>query len=106
WDITRRCHHDIGLHAFIVASLSPDADAFGAMRDGLVHRHVLKMLLLVGNDDIDIVGALEAMVSHAKQRVGVGRQIDAANVRAFVHDYVEESRILMRKTIVILSPNR
>ena len=35
------------------------------------------MRLLVGDDDVDVVGAAQAVVGDAEQAVGVGRQIDA-----------------------------
>jgi hypothetical protein len=61
--------------------------------------------LLVGDDDVNIIDAAQAVVGYREQAVGVGRQVDAGHIRALVGDYVEESRVLVRKAIVILSPD-
>ena len=87
-------------------AFAPDADALGAVRDGLVHRHVLQVLLLVADDHVDVVGAPEAVIGHAEQRVHVRRQIDAADIRALVHHHIEEARILVREAVVVLAPDR
>ncbi len=78
-------HHDIGFHVLVVAGSLPDAEALGAVDDGFVHGHVLQVLLLVRHDDVDVAGAAEAMVGDADQRVGVGRQVDAADLGTLVH---------------------
>ena len=45
------------------------------------------------------------MVGHRQQRVGVRRQIDAHDIRFLVHDVIDEARVLMRETVVILTPD-
>ena len=104
-DVAGAGHHDVGLDAFIVARLPPDADALRAVGDGLVHVHVLQVLLLVADDDVDVVRALEAVVGDAEQRVDVGREVDAADVGALVHDDVEETGVLVREAVVVLPPD-
>ena len=98
-------HHHVRLRPLVVARLPPDADALGAMRDGLVHGHVLQVLLLVADDHVDVVGALEAMIGDAEQGIHIRRQVDAANIRALVHHQVEEARILVGEAVVILPPH-
>jgi hypothetical protein len=63
------------------------------------------MLLLVGNNYIDVVGAAETVVSDRKEAVGIWWQIDANDLRALVANNIKESRILMGESIVVLSTN-
>ncbi len=98
-------HHHIRFGPLVVAGLSPDADALGAVRDRLVHVQVLQMLLLVADNHVDVVGALQAVIGHTEQAVHIRRQIDAADIRALVHHHVEKAGILMGETIVILAPD-
>jgi hypothetical protein len=64
------------------------------------------MYLFVRYDDVDIVNASEAVVSHRKQAVSVRRQIDAHNAGALVRDHVEKTGILMGETVVVLPPDQ
>ena len=80
-DVAGRGHDHVGLAALVVAGPIPNADAFGAVRDGRVHGHVLQMQLLVADDHVDVVLAAQAVVGHRQQAVHVGRQIDAGDVR-------------------------
>ena len=45
------------------------------------------------------------MVGDGQQSISIRRQIDAHNFGFFVDNVVNKSRVLMRKTVVILSPN-
>lgn len=63
------------------------------------------MVLLVGYDDVDVIGAPEAMVCDAQKTIRVRWQIDADDFRGFVSYDIQKSRILMCKSIVILSPD-
>ena len=99
-------HHHVRLRALVVARLPPDADALGAVRDGLVHGHVLQVLLLVGDDDVDVARALQAVIGDAEQGIGIRRQVDAANIRALVDHHVEEAGVLVGEAVVILPPDR
>ena len=76
------------------------------MGDGLVHRQPLGQLGLVGDDQVDVVGAAQAVVHRADQRVGVRRQVDAHELRLEVEDAVDEARILVREAVVLLAPER
>ena len=63
------------------------------------------MRLLVGDDDVDVIGAAKTMIGHAQQTIRIGRQVDARDLRAFVDDQIEEAGILMREAVVILTPD-
>lgn len=54
-DVTGRSHDQIGVLSNVGAELGPDADALGAVRDGSVHVEVLEVVLLVGDDDVDVI---------------------------------------------------
>ena len=45
------------------------------------------------------------MVGHAKQAVGIRRQIDAHDIRLLVQRHVDEAWILMAETVVLLLPD-
>ena len=75
------------------------------MFDGLVHREPLRRGLLAGDNDVDVVAAAQAVIGHRQQAIGIRRQIDADDLRLLVDDMVNEPRILMAKTIVILTPD-
>ncbi|CRK12876.1 hypothetical protein BN1723_009833, partial [Verticillium longisporum] len=104
-DVAARGHDDVGLGAGVGAELRPDADALGAVLDGLVHGQVLQVVLLVGDDDVDVVGRGEAVVHDGQQAVAVGRQVDAHHVGRLVDDRVEEARVLVGEAVVVLAPD-
>ncbi len=54
-DVAGAGHHHVGFTPLIVTGPIPDADALGAVLNGFFHAQVLKMRLLIGNDDIYIV---------------------------------------------------
>lgn len=64
WDITTRDHDDIGLLVFAVGGKLPDSNALGAVNDSIVHVEVLEMFLLIGNNDVDVIGAAKTVVCH------------------------------------------
>lgn len=68
-DITARSHDDIGFFVRTGACPFPDTETLGAMGDGRVHVEVLEMRLLVSDDDVDIVGALQAVVHDLGKRI-------------------------------------
>ena len=61
-DIAATGHDHVGLGALVVARPRPDAGALRAVRDRRVDIQVLQVHLLVRNDDVDVVGAAQAMV--------------------------------------------
>ena len=63
------------------------------------------MLLLVCDNDVDVVLAAKTVVHGREKAVGVGRQVNAHDVRALVRHDVKETRILVCKAIVVLSPD-
>ena len=98
-------HHHVRLAALIVARPLPDADAGGAVLDGGVHVEPLRRGLLAGDDDVHVVAAAQAVVGHREQRVRIGRQIDADDLRLLVHDVIDEAGILMAEAVVVLPPD-
>jgi hypothetical protein len=59
------------------------------------------MILLVSNDHIDVIDRVEAVGHGAEETVGVRWEVDADDLGRFVHNEIEEARILMREPIVI-----
>ena len=74
------------------------------MRDRIVHRQVVERRLLPGHDHVDVVAAAEAVVRHRQQAVRIRSEVDADDLRLLVHDVVDEARVLMGKTVVVLPP--
>src|SRR6516162_2666837 len=66
---------------------------------------VLEVHLLVRHNDVDVVGASQAMVCDRQQTVRIGGQVDAYDAGVFVGDYVEKTRILVREPVVVLPPD-
>ena len=104
-NVARACHHYIGFASLIVARPVPDADALRAVRDRGIHVQVLQVQLLVGNDHVDVVLAAQTVIGNRQEPVHIRRQIDARYFGSLVHDDVEEARILVRKAVVILTPD-
>jgi hypothetical protein len=120
-DITARGHDQVGILSSIGGELRPDTNTLGAMLDGSVHGEVLKMLLLIRNNNVDVVDGSETMVHDCgklvkirqrsrvrhtrKQTVAIRRKVDADNLGALVGDNVEETGILVSETVVILTPD-
>jgi hypothetical protein len=61
--------------------------------------------VLAGHDDVDVVATPQAVVRHRKQAVGVGRQVDANDLRLLVDDVIDEARVLVREAVVVLTPD-
>jgi hypothetical protein len=54
-NITARGHDQVGILSSIGGELRPDTNTLGAVLDGSVHGEVLKMLLLIRNDNVNVV---------------------------------------------------
>ena len=98
-------HDHIRRLTLIVAGPRPGADARSTMPGGSVHRQPLRCRVLAGNHDIDILPTPQAMVHHGQQAVGIRWQVDADHAGLLVHDDVKEARVLVRETVVILTPD-
>jgi len=57
--------------------------------------------LFVRDDDVDVVGGLEAVVHGTQQAVAVGGEVDADDFGALVGDDVEETWVLVGEAVVI-----
>ena len=75
------------------------------MLDGRIHIQPLRRGLLAGHDDVDVIAAAQAMIGHRKQSVRVGRQIHAHHVGFLIHHVIDETRVLMAESVVILTPD-
>ena len=103
--ITAASHDHIRLAAAIIACPLPDADPGGAVLYGLVHIKPLGSRLFTGNNNIHIIAATETVIRHRKQTVGVRREIYAHDLGFLVYNVIDEARILMAKTVMILAPH-
>src|SRR6185437_4337803 len=64
------------------------------------------MVLLIGDNDVHIIAGTQAMVRDAEQAICVGRQVYADYIGALIGDYIQKSRILMGKAVVVLPPDQ
>ena len=103
--IATGCKDNISLAALIVAGPVPNTNAFCAMLNSVLGPEKLDMLLLIGDNHIDIVHAAEAMVHHGQEAVSIWRKVYAYYLGVFVCDDVQEPGILMREAVVVLSPD-
>ena len=104
-DVAGTRHNRVRLDAFIATRPIPDPDAIGAMTDRRRHVQPLRRRMLAGDDHVHVVARAQAMIGDREQRVGVGRQIHAHDVRLLVDDVIDESRVLMAEPIVVLPPH-
>lgn len=54
-NVTTRSHDQIGVLSNISAEFRPDADALCAVDNGSVHVEILKVILFIRNNDIDVI---------------------------------------------------
>jgi len=71
-DITAGCHNYVGFSIGVGRGPFPDSDTFGAVFNGSGHIKVLKMVLLVSNNDVDIIDAAEAVIGDGKETISIG----------------------------------
>jgi hypothetical protein len=58
------------------------------------------MVLLVSHDYVDVVCRVEAVGHGAQEVVGVGGEVNADDRGRFIHDNIQEARVLMCEPIV------
>ena len=104
-DVAARGHDYVGLGALVGREARPDADALCAVHDGVGHGEVLEVFLLVGDDDVDVVGRAKAVVHAGEEAVAVGGKIDAHDLGGLVGDDVEEAGVLVCEAVVVLAPD-
>lgn len=63
------------------------------------------MVLLVGDDNIDIILRAQTMVGDAEKAVSIRWKIDANDFWGLVRYDVEETGILVSESVMVLSPN-
>ena len=100
-DVSAGGDDDVGLFAVVVGGPVPDADALGAVGDGGFHVEELDVVLLVGDDDVDVVGRAEAVVHCAEQAICIGWEVDSDDFWRLVYDDGEEAGVLVGETVVI-----
>ena len=96
----------IGLHAVaVIAGPVPDAEPRGAMHVRLLRRQPLRGGLLADDHRVDSIIGRQAVIHDPQQAIGIGRQIDARDIRLLAGEVIDEARILVAETVVILSPD-
>src|SRR5512140_1423596 len=105
WYVSATGHHHVWFSFFVIARPFPDADASGAMFDRLIHRQPLRSGLFACYHNVDIVAAAQAMIGHRKERVRVRRKINADDLCFLVYNVIDEPRILVADSVVILPPD-
>lgn len=76
-----------------------------AVRAGLVQGEPVEAGLLAGDDDIDVVAALQDVFGDGEQGVRVRREVDADDLGALVEYVVDEAGVLVREAVVVLAPD-
>src|SRR6185437_4232791 len=98
-------HDHIGV-ARIIARPRPDTYPRSAMTSGRIDIEPLPFQLLAGDDQVHVIPASETVIGHGQQAIGVRRQIDPNDLGAFIRNMIDEARILMGKSIMILPPHQ
>lgn len=100
-DITARCHNNVWLLALVIRGPVPNAETLGAVLNSSIDAEVLEMQLLIGNDYVDVVLALEAVIHGREETVTIRRKVDTYDLWALVGNDVKEAWILMREAVVV-----
>ena len=75
------------------------------MFDGSVHRQPLRRRVFTCDHYVDIVAATQAVVHYRQQAIRIRWQVNPHDVGLFVHDVVDEPRVLVSEAVVILAPD-
>src|ERR1051326_8162181 len=105
WNITGASHDNVWFIAVIVAGPGPDAESGGAMFDGRIHVEPLRRRLFAGDNHVHIMAAAQAVIGDRKERIRIGRQIQADDFFFVVHYMIDETRVLMAEAVVVLTPH-
>ena len=73
---------------------------------GGIHVQPLEFRLFAADNHIDVIAAAQAMIGYRQQSVGIRREINTDHLRLLVDNVVNETRILMAESIVILPPDQ
>jgi len=103
-NITAGGHDNIWPTHLVVGCPVPDSEALGAMCNCVVHVEVLEMILLVCDNDVDVVHALETVIRDGKEAVSIWGQVDTDDFWALIGYDIEETWILVSEAVVVLSP--
>ncbi len=104
-NISAAGHDHVGLGALIVAGPFPDPDPGRAVLDRRIHVQVLQGGLLARDDHVHVISAPQTVVGDREESVGVRGEIDAHDLGLLVHDVIDEAGILMRESVVVLTPD-
>jgi len=72
---------------------------------GPLEGQVVQRRVLAGDDDVDLVGAGQAVLGHGKQAVGVRGQVDPDDLGLLVDHVVDEPGVLVGEAVVVLAPH-
>ena len=102
--ITAASQYNIRLLTLIVACPIPDTDTLGTMLNSLLHGQPLMAGMLGCNDNVYIVLASDTVIEAGKQTVCIGGKIHTDNICLLVGNMIQETGILMGKSVVVLLP--
>src|SRR5664280_1510405 len=97
-------HYHIRLGILIVTCPFPDTNSFRTMNNCLFHCKPLRQRMFSCNHYVDIMPAAQAMIKDRQQTIGIRRQISTNNISLLIDNMVEETRILMCESVMILLP--
>ena len=98
-------HHHLR-SALVIRGPRPHTQSSCAVSDCLVDGEPLRLGLLAGHNQVNVMAAAQAVIRHREQRVGVRRQIDANHIGLLVHQVVDEAGVLVAEAVVVLPPNQ
>lgn len=106
-DITATSHNEVRVLVGVTHTRPfPNTKTLGTVRNSSLHVEVLQVILFVGNDNVDIVFAVETVIHDREKTVTVGREIDADDLGGLIGDDVEETGVLVSETVMVLTPDR
>ena len=75
------------------------------MLDGCLHIEPLEFRLLAGNDHVHIIPTAQTVIGDGKQTVRVRRKVYTDEAGLFIHNEINEARVLVAEAVVVLAPN-
>ena len=102
--VAAACHYEVRLLSLIVACPVPDTDTLCTVFYSLLHCQPLLSRMLGSYDYVYIISASDTVIEAGQQTVRIRRKVKTYYVCLLIGNVIQESGILMCKSVVILLP--
>ncbi len=70
-----------------------------------IHIQPLWLRLFASHNHVNKIATTQAFVRDSQQRISIGWQVNTNDVGLLVDNMIDEARVLVRKAVVVLSPD-